>query len=133
MMLQVRHLMLRIMSKHCSLFSILTADLSNLVNRPSEHNLVKRDEGTGRSCSDPLSFASFLAFALAVANLMMGQGRRRKKRSCLAQDLKEDLIMSTSTILTGVVFSYDQSRLHCRGRVLCDTGRQLRNMAQSEC
>ena len=90
--------------------------------------LVKREEGTARSCSDPLSFASFLAFALAVANLMMGNGRRRKKRSatCVDRDLKEDLIMATSTIITGVVFSYDESRDLCRSRTLCDTGKQLR-------
>ena len=92
--------------------------------------LVKREEGTARSCSDPLSFASFLAFALAVANLMMGNGRRRKKRSpaaCLERDLKDDLIMATSTILTGAVFSYDESGGFCRRRrTLCDTGNQLR-------
>lgn len=101
---------------------------------PGEHNLVKREEGTARSCSDPLSFASFLAFALAVANLMMGNGRRRKRSSsenfCIDRDLKEDLIMSTSTIVTGVVFSFDQSRESCRERILCDTGRQLRHYGE---
>ena len=85
-----------------------------------------------RSCSDPLSFASFLAFALAVANLMMGQGGRRKKRAptCVDRDLKEDLIMATSTIITGVVFSYDESGGLCRGRTLCDTGKQLRQFGE---
>ena len=96
--------------------------------------LVKREEGTARSCSDPLSFASFLAFALAVANLMMGNGRRRKKRSpaaCLERDLKDDLIMATSTILTGAVFSYDESGGFCRRRrTLCDTGNQLRQFGE---
>ena len=85
--------------------------LSGFLSGGEEHSLVKREEGTARSCSDPLSFASFLAFALAVANLMMGNGRRRRsssENSCIHRDLKEDLIMSTSTIVTGVVFSYDQ-------------------------
>ena len=97
------------------------------------HRVVKREEGSARSCSDPLSFASFLAFALAVANLMMGNGRRRKKRSpatCLDRDLKDDLIMATSTIITGVVFSYDESGGFCRSRTLCDTGKQLRQFGR---
>ena len=97
------------------------------------HRVVKREEGSARSCSDPLSFASFLAFALAVANLMMGNGRRRKKRSpatCIDRDLKDDLIMATSTIITGVVFSYDESGGFCRSRTLCDTGKQLRQFGR---
>ena len=97
------------------------------------HRVVKREEGSARSCSDPLSFASFLAFALAVANLMMGNGRRKKKRSpatCIDRDLKDDLIMATSTIITGVVFSYDESGGFCRSRTLCDTGKQLRQFGR---
>ena len=64
---------------------------------------------------------------------MMGNGRRRRsssENSCIHRDLKEDLIMSTSTIVTGVVFSYDQSRVRCRERILCDTGRQLRHYGE---
>ena len=105
-----------------------------LLKEKEGHTVVRREEGTGRSCSDPLSFASFLAFALAVANLMMGQGRRRKRSvpegSCIDRDLKEDLIMSTSTIVTGVVYSYDQSVGACRERILCHTGRQLRQYGE---
>ena len=105
-----------------------------LLKEKEGHSVVRREEGTGRSCSDPLSFASFLAFALAVANLMMGNGRRRKKRSpaaCLERDLKDDLIMATSTILTGAVFSYDESGGFCRRRrTLCDTGNQLRQFGE---
>ena len=93
------------------------------------HRLVKREEGTARSCSDPLSFASFLAFALAVANLMMGRRRRRRRSpTCLDRDLKEDLIMATSTVITGVVASYDESGGFCRSRTLCDTGARLRQL-----
>ena len=96
------------------------------------HSFVKREDGTARSCSDPLSFASFLAFALAVANLMMGNGGRRKKRSpsCVDRDLKDDLIRSTATIVTGVVTSYDESGGFCRSRTLCDTGNRLRHFGR---
>ena len=95
------------------------------------HRLVKREEGTARSCSDPLSFASFLAFALAVANLMMGRRRRRRRSpTCLDRDLKEDLIMATSTVITGVVASYDESGGFCRSRTLCDTGARLRQLGR---
>ena len=65
---------------------------------------------------------------------MMGNGRRRKRSGsenfCIDRDLKEDLIMSTSTIVTGVVFSFDQSSESCRERILCDTGRQLRHYGE---
>ena len=63
---------------------------------------------------------------------MMGQGGRRKKRAatCVDRDLKEDLIRATSTIITGVVFSYDESGGFCRSRTLCDTGKQLRQFGE---
>ena len=57
----------------------------------------------------------------------MGNGGRKKRSpTCVDRDLKEDLIRATSTIITGVVFSFDESGGFCRSRTLCDTGKQLR-------
>ena len=68
--------------------------------------ISEEEAGEARACSDPLSFASFLAFALAVSNRLMNQMRRRKKRSarCEAeQRLEERLGRAVTTIFTGML------------------------------
>lgn len=68
--------------------------------------ISEEEAGEARACSDPLSFASFLAFALAVSNLLMNQMPRRKKRSarCEAeQRLEERLGRAVTTIFTGML------------------------------
>ena len=46
---------------------------SNLLATPWP--ISEEEAGAARTCSDPLSFASFLAFALAVSNLVMNGER----------------------------------------------------------
>ena len=68
--------------------------------------ISEEEAGEARACSDPLSFASFLAFALAVSNLLMNQMPRRKKRSarCGAeQRLEERLGEAVTTVFTGML------------------------------
>ena len=91
-----------------------------------KHNLVKREEGTPRSCSDPLSFASFLAFALAVSNLMMG--RKRKRRSLVKCEHKEwthNTTQATSSVIAAIISSQNMLDKDCRTQVHCQAGREL--------
>ena len=70
--------------------------------------ISQEEAGEARACSDPLSFASFLAFALAVSNLVMNNMRKRRKRSvkCGAeQRLEERLEQAVTTVFTGMLRS----------------------------
>ena len=52
--------------------------VSNAFLFAENHSEVARvEEGTPRSCSDPFSIFAFLAFALAVMDLMMEMMRKR--------------------------------------------------------
>ena len=48
---------------------------SNLLLTSTPWPISEEEAGEARACSDPLSFASFLAFALAVSNLVMNGER----------------------------------------------------------
>ena len=68
--------------------------------------ISQEEAGEARACSDPLSFASFLAFALAVSNLVMNNMRKRRKRSvkCRAERrLEERLEQAVATVFTGML------------------------------
>ena len=68
--------------------------------------ISQEEAGEARACSDPLSFASFLAFALAVSNLVMNNMRKRRKRSvkCGAERrLEERLEQAVATVFTGML------------------------------
>ena len=104
-------------------FGELTKHLNNI--NPGRHSLVKRDEGTPRSCSDPLSFASFLAFALAVANLMMGMGRRRKRSASCGNMARKHLSLAVADVYHVVMSSEELSSSECRQLAYCQLGRRL--------
>ena len=104
-------------------FGGLTSQLDDIPL--STHNLVKREEGTPRSCSDPLSFASFLAFALAVANLMMGQGKRRKRSVSCDNNAKKQLTVAVAEVYQVVMASEDIRTRECKQLAYCHLGRRL--------
>ena len=99
------------------------------------HHIIKREEGTGRSCSDPLSFASFLAFALAVANLMMngGGGKRRKResRSCVDESIYKNLTMATSIVMNQIMSEKEQTEKSCKQQNLCIVGEKLSTLGKT--
>ena len=112
--------------------SLLNSELQQTIIgfNHSEHNVFKREAGTPRSCSDPLSFASFLAFALAVSNLMMNAGGgRRKRRSVMCEERSgeaRDRVSETmSIILTGVIASQRVSDQKCQQYFFCKIGNHL--------
>ena len=95
------------------------------------HNLVKREEGTPRSCSDPLSFASFLAFALAVSNLMMG--RKRKRRStdiCQHKEWSQNSTQATSSVIAAILSTQNMLDKDCRTQAHCQAGRELSRLGK---
>ena len=90
------------------------------------HHLEKREEGTPRSCSDPLSFASFLAFALAVSNLIMNNMKRRKRSvSCQHREWKQNSTLAASAVVTSLISSQNFDDEDCKEHIYCQTGREL--------
>ena len=90
------------------------------------HHLEKREEGTPRSCSDPLSFASFLAFALAVSNLIMNNMKRRKRSvSCHHREWKQNSTLAASAVVTSLISSQNFDDEDCKEHIYCQTGREL--------
>ena len=107
-------------------------NLLRLFHDSNFHNIVKREEGTPRSCSDPLSFASFLAFALAVSNLMMG--KKRKKRSMVCNNNKsiekQNLTLATSTVIHGIMTSQYVIDKNCSEFTNCWIGEELSKLGK---
>lgn len=65
----------------------------------------RREAGSPRSCSDPFAFASFLAFTLALANLVMNMNGRRRRRAAGCEENRPSLaglVDSTAELLAGL-------------------------------
>merc|ERR1712113_635453 len=106
----------------------------SIQNRNRGHHITKREEGTGRSCSDPLSFASFLAFALAVANLMMNGGGKRRKRetaSCFDESMYKNLTLSTSIVMNEIISEKEWADRSCWQLNLCKVGKKLSTLGKT--
>ena len=106
-------------------------NLFKLFHDSNSHNIVKREEGTPRSCSDPLSFASFLAFALAVSNLMMGKKRKKRSVVCNNKSIeKQNLTLATSTVIHGIVASQHVIDEKCQTFTNCWIGEELSKLGK---
>ena len=105
-------------------------NLFQLFHDSYSHNIVKREEGTPRSCSDPLSFASFLAFALAVANLMMNKRQKRSVACDYKSIEKQNLTLATSTVIYGIVSSQYVNDENCMEFTNCWIGEELSKLGK---
>ena len=109
-----------------------SASVDNLLSS-TPWPISQEEAGEARACSDPLSFASFLAFALAVSNLVMNNMKRRRKRSvkCGAeQRLEERLEQAVTTVFTGMLRSQRAGEEEERVASLRDIGEKLARLGR---
>ena len=108
-----------------------SASVDNLLSS-TPWPISQEEAGEARACSDPLSFASFLAFALAVSNLVMNNMRRRRRSvKCAAeQRLEERLEQAVTTVFTGMLRSQRAGEEEERVASLRDIGERLARLGQ---